>query len=621
MATSWRSSEGGATPPLVSGVTAVLTVALTAALWTVTLIGRTSLGGLSVRWAGTFLLVAGALLGWTLLSRRPALTATGLLPSAVASAVVLAVLYASDTAYHAYVYGPWWRGAALPASVALVLAAPVFAAAAAAWRQADSGARAAAAREEARTTLGRHAVAIATATLLAAGALQALSYSAVATDDLIRYWSVVDAVAAGYGYPVSTGAAGGAQFYLIELPGYPALIAAGFGIAGHRFLALQLPLALANLALPVLSYGLAREAGATRWWATWLSLALVCLPFYQVYALGAPEPEPLLAAALAGMLLLALRRRWLGAGLTAGAAVLLRPEGLLYAGALFGALALHYRLRDRGWLRAAAACAVPVAAFSLFLLARFGVPWPAGWANVAGPQYLEANWRLVLRQNLPHYAAVMGLPAPEVSGLLLGVLAAGVTLAGLLRLWRTRPEQRFVPLAVLLAGGANLAVIMLSPTYLSADLFSPPTFFRHVSIVFPWLVPAYAVLLPARRRSRAPLALAALAVLALELAVLAAGTGRPSSGPPGILTSDPTVLLADLRRSADTLPRLPFRRAGDAGQVTVDPAFDYLGFREGLFGAVRPYDLRVNDAGHAYLLATGLISLAGLGALAVARRP
>ena len=103
------------TPALVSGATALLAVSLTAALWTVTLIGRTSLEGLSLRWAGTFLLVAGALLGWTLLSRRPALTATGLVPSAVASAAVLVVLYASDNAYHAYVYGPWWRGAALPA--------------------------------------------------------------------------------------------------------------------------------------------------------------------------------------------------------------------------------------------------------------------------------------------------------------------------------------------------------------------------------------------------------------------------------------------------------------------------------------------------------------------------
>src|SRR4051794_2658059 len=175
MATSWRSSEGGVTPPLVSGVTAVLTVALTAALWTVTLIGRTSLGGLSLRWAGTFLLLAGALLGWTLLSRRPALTATGLLPAAATSAVVLAVLYASDNAYHAYVYGPWWRGAALPASVALVLAAPVFAAAAAAWGRAGSGARAPAAWHEARTTLARHAAAVTAVTLLAAGALQALS--------------------------------------------------------------------------------------------------------------------------------------------------------------------------------------------------------------------------------------------------------------------------------------------------------------------------------------------------------------------------------------------------------------------------------------------------------------
>ena len=205
------------TPALAAGVIAFLAVALTAALWTVTLIGRTSLEGLSARWAGTFLVVAGALLGWTLLSRRPALTAAGLLPAAVAAAAVLAVLYASDSAYHAYVYGPWWKGTALPVSVALVLAAPVFAGAAEAWGRggAGSASRVAAARTEARAALWRHATAIATVTLLAAGALHALSYSAVATDDLIRYWSIVDAVAAGRDYPVSTGVAGGSQLYLI----------------------------------------------------------------------------------------------------------------------------------------------------------------------------------------------------------------------------------------------------------------------------------------------------------------------------------------------------------------------------------------------------------------------
>jgi hypothetical protein len=75
--------------------------------------------------------------------------------------------------------------------------------------------------------------------------------------------------------------------------------------------------------------------------------------------------------------------------------------------------------------------------------------------------------------------------------------------------------------------------------------------------------------------------------------------------------------LSDLWRSDDVLPVLPFKEGGgERRQVAVDPAFDYLGFRERLFAAVRPYDLHVNDAGRAYLLATGLVALAGLGALA-----
>jgi hypothetical protein len=336
---------------------------------------------------------------------------------------------------------------------------------------------------------------------------------------------------------------------------------------------------------------------------------------------------------------------------------------------------------------------VPVAAFSVFLLGQFGIPWPAGWANVAGPQYVLPNALVVWRQVLPHYAAVAGLPAPAVSGPALATAAGALCVVGLIRLWRAWPALRFVPVALAL----NLGVIFSSPTYLTPDLFSPATFFRHLSVLLPWLVPPLALLLsgrggsgqqepfgrepaadggrrtlrcapspaalgqaadggpgegtlrrdrggpqssvlgplprPAAGRGTGPTVIwpvlravpwaAAVALLVWELAVLGASTARDQAARPTILTSDPYVLGTDLWRAPDQLPELPFtRRSGSApGPPAVDPAFDYLAFRRGLFAAVGPYDLHVNDAGRAYVLAAGVFALAGLAALLVADRP
>jgi 4-amino-4-deoxy-L-arabinose transferase-like glycosyltransferase len=540
-------------------------------------------------------------------------------------------------------------------------------------------------------------------TLAAAGALQALSYNAIATDDAIRYWAVADGLRSGAGYPVTTGAAGGQGFYLIELPIYPLLIAGSFALVGHRFAALQLPLIAANLVLPWLFYLTGRELGLSRMAALWLSLALLCLPFYQSYALGTSQPEPLLAAWLALALWLVARtcvrpampfasrpaplapgnadygpssgsRRpgsersrapalgyWLALGLAAAGAVLTRPEGALYAGPLFAGLAWHYR-RDlasgagRRLLLAALCCAVPVAAFSLFLRARFGIFWPAGWTNVAGPQYLAANVELVLRRDLPHYAAVLGLPETRLSGQVLAAAVLAVVGLGLVRMWCAWPALRFIPAALAL----NLGVIFLSPTYLTPDLFTPQTFFRHLSVLLPWLLPALTTLLsregPGARENagsqaahalalrlpavplrpswlhrraglpeavqtaiRAAWGLAAAGLLLGELAVLGASTSQVMSRRPSVLSPELYLLITDLWRSDDRLPLLPFV-TDDRGITSVDPRFDYMAFRTSFFAAISAGDLHVNDAGRAYVLACAVVALGGLGALALAQR-
>ncbi|HEV2126152.1 MAG TPA: hypothetical protein VGW38_25635, partial [Chloroflexota bacterium] len=473
------------------------------------------------------------------------------------------------------------------------------------------------------------------------------SFLGVATDDLIRYWAIADGLLSGTGYPVTTGEAGSGGFYLVELPVYPVLAATSLWLVGHRFIALMVPLAIAHAVLPSALFLLARVCGAGRLSALWLALAVVSFPQYQIYALGAPEPEPLLALWITLALYLTIRRltalgdawhrrallEWAGAGAFAALAILTRPEGILYAGALFlgiGAFSLHRLLRLgisnlspalvwqvlRGPSTAAIIFALPVLGFVSFLSRTFGILWPTGWTNVAGPQFIPGNYRLVVKQNLPYYAETSGLPNPALTGPLIAFVLCILLVVGLVRLCAARPALSFIAVGLSL----NLAVIFASPTYLTLDLFSPPTFFRHLSVLFPWLLPAGAALALLLRRwvqstsrfDAASMSASLLVVLVAELTVLGIATARDQAQIPTIFTQDPFVLMTDLWQANDDLPQLPFVRSGERAIATIDPSFNYLEFRSRLFASVRPYDLHFNDAGRAYVLATGVLSVAAI---------
>lgn len=722
---SWAVTAALAAPP--------------AALWTVALWGRTSIAGLSGRWLATLVCLALAVALWAGLAGRRAspggpwlvpragrLPAAGLLPAASLCAVLLGALHFSDAVHHRFVFEPLLKGASLPASILLVLAAPGIAGAAGAWGRAPAGGRLPAAAAALRDTLPGRATLVCGVTLGAAGLLQAMSLINVATDDLIRYWSIADALLSGAGYPVTEGSPRAGGFYLIDQPLYPFLLLPSFWLLGHRYLALHLPLIIANVALPFVFYGLARVATAMTVEGTdkgrasgpaggpaesrvgaqqpggrgarervaglWLALVVLCFPYYQVYALGAADPEPLWAVEAGLLLLMAMRltlkspgaggwahapgdgrevppaapqgslsgapslawgvtprhrrrpdgrwhlgprkwdrgtgRRlleWAALGLTGAAAGLTRPEGTLYAGLTMLGLAWWYRsalrrgVRDllarrappadaAGYLLAGTLCAVPIGFFTLFLWQEFGVLSAAGWLEIAGLRYLLPNLGVVAGRDIPYYADAIGLPLPALSGPILASGLLGIVLTALWRQWQRRPALRFVPVALAL----NLMVILLTPTDFAGDVLSPQTFLRHLSVLFPWLVGALALIVPSPRGITA---LAMGALLLAELSVLGSVTGRTLAGAPTILTSDPYVLATDLWQAPDALPRLPFSRDAH-GALTIDPRFDYLGFRRGLFSAVRPYDQHVNDAGRAHILATGVVALAGLGAAA-----
>ena len=369
----------------------LLLAALPAALWTVALLGRSSVAGLSGRWVATWLLGTLGIVLWVRWAGHgrslPALAA-GLAPAGALAGAALLALYASDGAYHRFVFEPLGKGLLLPATAVLALGAPAFAAG----------------REMGAVLAGGRGLLV-TVTLGGVGVLQALHLLNVATDDLIRYWAIADAMLQGMGYPVTEGTPGGGGFYLIDQPLYPLLILPAFQALGHRYLALHVPLMVANAVLPFVLFALARASrgarGTSRLGALGLSLAVLCFPYYQVYALGAADPEPLWAV-LAGLLLW-LAMRVSDAGGTSrcgsGAPWAWRPRrrpspaprgrstpawpcwGWDGTPACAG--------RGGGWRRTL--CAVPVALFSLFLWREFGVLSPSGWLRIASRSHLGPN--------------------------------------------------------------------------------------------------------------------------------------------------------------------------------------------------------------------------------------
>ncbi|MGI8422821.1 MAG: glycosyltransferase family 39 protein [Chloroflexota bacterium] len=580
-----------------------------AVLWALSLHGRSSIVGLSAQWlltclGGWLAVVLWSIRGGVGSDQRAGPWWLGLTPAALLSASAVVVLYASPVAYHAWVFAPRPKGLLVPTTVLLAVLAPAIGRlfvgdVPAAQKWVETRWRAIAA-----LLIGGFAVG------------HALSYSQVATDDLIRYWAIADAWAAGAPYAVAEGDPGAREFYLVDLPFYPALVSLGFNLIGHRYIALHAPLALANVALPFLLYGASRAIGATRATAACVALIIVALPMAQVYAFGSAEPDPIWAALLAALVWLGTRlsrpdatpkplREWVALGLVAALLVLTRPEGPLYAAPLLLGLVWQHRRSPSQPLASIVVAGIPAAAFSAFLIWAFGIVWPAGFGNVASLQHVPRNVELVLRQNLPHYAALMGLPAPDLTGPLAAAVLIGWLLVGALRIWRRFPGLRLY----LIGPALNLAVILLSPTNLAADHFSPPTFFRHWAIALPWLAPALAVSVPRGAHATGPTLLGALFIW--QSLILLALPLPPERVRPPILTSDPYVLLTDLAQIDAPLPHLPFVD-GPGQAVAVDPSFAYLPFRQRLFDAMGPYNLHANDSARAHVLASLLFGLSVL---------
>ena len=601
-----------------------------AALLTIALHGRTTLTGLSITWAGTFAILGAATAAWAVLAGawirqgtlRPAAVMgampgawRGLLPAAALAGIASVATYASDDLFHALAHEPRLAGTLLPLTILLAGAAPWWA---------DRRAR----LDRIATDRGRDLATV--ATLLATGVATTGAWHVVATDDLIRYWAVADAWRAGLGWAVTGGVPGSGEYYLVELPVYPLLAEAAFRLLGHTYAALRTPAIVIAAFLPLATRAAARAVGAGRLWAMTIAVMMATIPHARTYVFGAAQPDGAYATILMAFIALGARtgpalrgdvalsaRLAFATGLAGAAALLTRPEGMVHVGAItLGAMVAARPGRWPGTTWRAVALgvtvvAMPAAAFSAIMLRDLGIAWPGGWANVASVAHVWPNLDAIMRNNLPWYAEAIGLP--RGAGLPVAIATLSAIIAGMVLLVRRAPVLAGVPVAAALGTG----VIFLTPTMLAADNFSPITFYRHAAVAYPCVAVALATLGPRAGRTVAPIQAitlaTAIAILAGNVWALAVATERDHDQLLTIYPPESVVTATGLWRVAPPLPVLPMM-SGPANGSSVDPTFDYLGFRRGLFEAVRPVDQHVEDDGRAWALAIATFAVAGLAA-------
>ncbi len=453
--------------------------------------------------------------------------------------------------------------------------------------------------------------AVAVASLLALGGLQAASYSAVTADDLGRYWSVADSLRFFGAYPAwDVG-----SFAWMDLPILPLLITLSFQLLGHSYAAALAPIAVANLLLPVLIYGASMTWGAGRRVALAVAAIVVVAPPFQIHSLGSAEPDAIFIALLIGSMWLlgagirSPRRihRGLILGLAIGALVLGRPEGLLYGASVAGVAVFVDRRR---WsLMVLAAAFIVVTPFVLLSLDQLGRPWPTNRQELALSN-LSTNLGLVAEvtwEKLARVVLLNDIRFPLLVGTAVAAFAIGSTVH-IRRCWWVA----LLPIAV----GVNVLVSFSVPadTVRTDEL---DEFVRH----FAYPVPVFAVFTAAglteigRRLSTnqrwtwiqrflGP----ALAVwlIAGSLYVLATPEEFHHGARSGsLLTADIYVNAPELWGHNLELPCPP----------CLGEAWNFEAFRHGLFDNYRPFDVHSGSDGAAYQTLSGVVVAIGFLAL------
>ena len=567
---------------------------------------RTALTTMPARWAVIWTIAAGVLAIWLWSDVRQnnqhhlATVARRWLPLAIPAGIAVLV-YGSDTIYHWFITRN--RARILCGALVLAALALIWLAQQAARRQATQPAVAWSA------TLAAACPLVLGASLFVQGLLQATSFVHLTVDDFGRYWTIADTLAAGGGYQVWTASAGTAQGggsgYWTDLPVLPLLMLVSFALFGHTLTAAHIPLLLANIALPFVLYALYLRLTGHRLWAFVGTALILFLPFFQVYTLGASEPDPLLVVLVAALVwrvvvlaqsnaaIPSRKLRWhgLALGILAAATVLVRPEGIVYAALVPAGLLFHRRSCRALWW-ALGPASVMVGGFAAALWPAVHRPWPQA------PRELElANIPVNLQiasKPLEHAARLLYLSEPALLALLAVLLA--LVMFGSVLLIRAYPALIGLPIALLAHG---MLLLLLDPFSLrTAD---PPEFLRHISYAWPLLLGLILPLFPRLRRIPHALTIAGAVLLVSAFAYLTATPehiyAKPGRGT--LLREDIYLLWTDLLRISYELP------------TQLDDT-SFFTFRADLFATYRPYDLHGIDYGFDYQLASWLAFSAAL---------
>jgi hypothetical protein len=465
------------------------------------------------------------------------------------------------------------------------------------------------------------------ACLLGIGVLQAMSYSSVAIDDLGRYWSIADSLSNGIGYDIWEAGASTAQGVegsrWMDLPMLPVLMIGTFAVAGHTYASALLPMAIANILLPQLTFMATRALGVGASLAFSTAVLLTVTPTFQIYSLGAAEPDPIFAALALGLawaytraLESSSRRDWLLLGLVAALLSLTRPEGPLYALVLvlFGVAST----RSMRALSAIASLSAVVIPFVIVSIVSVGRPWPQA------PQGLSVHSLVqnisIARDHVWEFLARVLLLNDVRFPLFTGALI-GAFLIGAWALTSRRHAFAALPIAVI----GNLAITLsIRPLALSPD--EPQEFLRHVGPAFPIFVVVVTYGLHAATKilmGRFPVSSTVAKALGLAAAIyLTVGSlyllATPEEFHHGNRSG--SLLRSDIYVNANTLWSRPITLP--CPPCTSSDEWNFLAFRETLFDHYRSYDAHSSSDGSAYQTLTGLLAALGLAStLAMTQQP
>ncbi len=476
--------------------------------------------------------------------------------------------------------------------------------------------------ERARERLVRHRGWLLAGTLLGIGLLQAGSYRAVTMDDLARYWIVAEAVLSGQGYPTWSAGMGIAQAtaggMVADAPLLPLLMAVSFGVSGHWYHSAQLPIILANVALPGVLFLALRAVAKRDDIALAGALLTVLFPPFQVVVLGAAEPDSVFVLELVAAAWLLARMagretgRWdaLGLGVVLVLVALTRPEGPVYAVAI-AAVAVGLG-RSWWWAAPGGIVLAGMGLFAGFIWLTTDALWPTRSSGFS-VAHIGENLEFARTGAYEYYARILLLN--DWRGPLLLVLLAGLFGLGTWKLVRRKSVLLALPLAALAQVTLTMAV---APEGFHRE--EPTEMFRHLAYGMPFVTAMAAVgageVLGWRWRfgwSGPLLGLLTVVLIGGQIYLL----GTPEEWYHG-QNSGSLLRGGDIYVQATDMFQNPIALPCDGCTAAEGGGFD--GFRERLFAHYGEFDMHGETMGMSYAVLTGVLSAVALGA-ALTRRP